>query len=216
MGEYVEWHGQPWKIGTCESLYYVRYQDYRRMFEDNELAYHVGNAQPGSYLEGAYRFRFPFPFPDEDGQAGGIHGWQDFDRGWIVYAPLTWMRGLVAHNDTLANVVGIFGAKLPANVPQPRIRLRCPQSGEEVPGLGFKDNGYLYIEIVQQRPYDGALWTVCRCPYCGTRWRVPPEHAAELHLHILREYAERPDVLELAARMMEGYSVQTHTKPEEG
>lgn len=210
MGEYVQHNGTLKKIGTAESLYYCTYQSYRRLYESGQLEQEVGSSPPGSYLRGDYRFRFGFPDEDEEVAIWGIVGWQNFDRGELIYAPLDWMADAgIEHY----RIHGFLAAgNVPPRVPTPRYSMPCPQGPEPLPdSVKWGDGGYQYIEVVQQRPCEGALWTVVRCPFCGTRWRVPPEYAAELAAHILVGYATDETKREIARRMLAGYQISTNT-----
>lgn len=49
------------------------------------------------------------------------------------------------------------------------------------------------LEICQQRPFDGALWVVIRCPYCRGAWRLPPEEGHKLADAIRAGYGKDKD-----------------------
>lgn len=72
MGEYARYKGEEIKIGTCESMYYLR-ADQRHLVEALP-----NNVDP---VKDAGEIRFRFPFPDEDAcePGGDFHG-HDFDR----------------------------------------------------------------------------------------------------------------------------------------
>ena len=58
MGEYAKYNGQQIKIGTCESMYYLR-ADQAHLVQAMS-----GNVNPITDCES---IRFRFPFPEEDG-----------------------------------------------------------------------------------------------------------------------------------------------------
>lgn len=74
MGEYASYRGQSVKIGTCEDMYYLRY----------DQRYHVqhksGNVDP---VHDAGDLRFRFPWPDEDHLTPGSNTFHDngYHRG---------------------------------------------------------------------------------------------------------------------------------------
>ena len=77
MGEYATYNGKRIKIGTCESLYYLRAD------QASLVAHEEGSANPtGDMKDGSQWFRFRFPFPDEDCIKPGE--FDDFDRGFHV------------------------------------------------------------------------------------------------------------------------------------
>lgn len=73
MGEYALYEGQRIKIGTCEDMYYLRW-DQAHLVKPLR-----GNADP---FEDCEELRFRFPFPDEDDRAPGA--FDDFDRGLFI------------------------------------------------------------------------------------------------------------------------------------
>lgn len=69
MGEYGYYHNNLVKLGTCENMYYLRYEDRDKIEPENNS------------LDPAYttNLRFRLPFPDEDHiQPGQYH---NYDRG---------------------------------------------------------------------------------------------------------------------------------------
>jgi len=76
MGEYAirKSGGQEVKIGTCEQMYYLR-------FEDREKVEHLsGNVDP---VKDCGELRFRLPFPDEDDIAIGEY--KNYSRGLCLY-----------------------------------------------------------------------------------------------------------------------------------
>jgi len=86
MGEYAKRNsdGQEIKIGTCEDMYYIRYED---RFKVSPLP---GNVDISSDAAGC---RFRLPFPDEDGVLTGEY--EKYNRGLRMYRPdpCEWCKG---------------------------------------------------------------------------------------------------------------------------
>jgi len=194
MGEYVLWRGRLTKLGTLEDLFYVRYSDLVGGIALGLAAKDRNSAAPAEYLAGPFRFRFPFP--DED-RAAGAPGYDDWNYTRGVTLP--WPEGLESgpeHNTVWVNAPAIGeGYTLTAAA-----QLACPQD-PAAPAELWHTNGGRVLQLIQQRPVEGALWAVCRCPYCGALWRLPPGDGEALAAAI---EAEQP---ELAARIREGYAV---------
>jgi hypothetical protein len=210
MGEYIELDGRSYKIGTCESLYYCRYDDLCEWVRAARGAHSPGNDEPREYLKGAYRFRFPFP--DEDGpEAERIDAYcRQYDRGVTFAAPAELFAD-VEHSDLCRWIVpgGIEYAGLNVFIP-------CP-AGPDFGELKHSPTPTAhYLQVKQQRPFEGALWAVVGCAWCGSLWRLTAERA-----RILAEYIITPEgnvtgydqVAELARRIVAGYETATEAKP---
>lgn len=206
MGEYVHYEGDSAKIGTCEDLYYVTYDDLVTMI-DRGATTSPGNLPPREYLKNGFRFRFPFP--DED--ALGVGKWEaeQFDRGLMVPIP----KDLLGYNEHEDRWVGIRpkGEKYAYNI---NVKVTCPMSPEADPkDYHVGATNQRYVQIVQQKPVDGCLWLVLRCPYCETMWRVPPDEG-KAFVEWMRTYSKRDYehqskgryYLEVADRIEEGYN----------
>jgi hypothetical protein len=200
MGEYIKHKGEIIKLGTCEDLYYVRYADLLEMVRSGEAEALGGNLAPIAYLGGAFRFRFPFP--DEDGKPERYHP-NGYHRGALV----PWPEGVVLDPEHLPVHVKIaahdedFYGRVGANLP-------CPLT-DPTPAIYLQPPDPL-LQIIQQRPFEGALWTVVRCPYCKAAWRLPPDEGEFLAQSIddnggLMLYGL--DAPELAARIRAGYAL---------
>ncbi|MFH1111011.1 MAG: hypothetical protein V1790_17700 [Planctomycetota bacterium] len=156
------------KIGTCESMYYLRYED-RANVEPL-----TGNVDP---LRDAERLRFRLPFPDEDGVPPGQYTpynrgvrltrkrgegqreyWEDFADETTVENP-----GIVQlHHESglLLNVPCYHGHKLP----------------DVTDSMKAFWNGKSHsLELSQLRPVgvngDTQVWPIVRCRHCGQAWR---------------------------------------------
>jgi hypothetical protein len=80
MGEYATHAGQSVKIGTCEDMYYLRYDQRHQVTPERGSVDPVADA-------GVLRFRFPWPDEDHCEPGSAFNG--QFERGVIVpgYAP---------------------------------------------------------------------------------------------------------------------------------
>lgn len=172
MGEYIKFQGEHVKIGTCEDLYYVTYDQLLDMVQNGaEQAPH--NLPPADYLSNGFRYRFPFP--NDDGE--------DFDKGVVVTAPPEMLRG-VEHTRICRSLTPRGdGYNINAFVD-------CPMSPDADPAQFSVGPHTRIVEIVQQKAVDGCLWVVLRCPYCGNKWRIEPQWARRLVLHIRNTYTD--------------------------
>ena len=93
MGEYVKFQNKIIKLGTCEDLYYGRFQQ----IKDNlALMQQVdGNDKPEQYLNPENGYRYRFPFPDEDGRKLGEY--EKHERGLLIGVSYEVLTG-VEHN----------------------------------------------------------------------------------------------------------------------
>ena len=172
MGEYAEYRGGRIKIGTCESMYYLR-ADQARLVRALP-----GNVDP---VRDRGEIRFRFPFPDEDALKPG--SFDDYGRG--VRIPGGWH--LPAEYEHSGSVQ--FSGK-----PGYLLSLPCPEAfraeGDSFhtdvtldggATLRVHRNGFSGgYEVTQQRSIEGEWWTVVDCGSCGHAWRLPPDLAAEV------------------------------------
>ena len=165
MGEYATFKGEQVKIGTCESMYYLRAD------QTHEVQALSGNVDP---VRDRAEIRFRFPFPDEDAIVPGA--FEDYDRG--VRIPGGWQ--LPAENE------GHYSVQFVARPPGYVLSIPCPeQFGQpglavEMPGsLRVGRNGWSGDPVVRaQRYVDGCYWTGVACGACGAMWRLTPEQGA--------------------------------------
>lgn len=218
MGEYILLDGQPGKIGTCEDLYYARYTDLVDWLATGRAARMPGNQEPADYLAGAYRFRFPFP--DEDGPAPARLATYaaEYDRGVLIPYPPDLLTADIAHYYAHADFLPymrVRTAGYPIRVIQAitcplaaRAESMAPEFGTLAPPDQSGNRRYVdrgpWVGLVQQRPLDGLLWPVFRCPWCGARWRVEREEAERIAAHALATAPEL-DLSETMRRMLAGY-----------
>ncbi len=198
MGEYATYKEQEIKIGTCEDLYYLRF-DQRDRIRDYDFTPDV--------------FRYRFPFPDEDGIEPGA--FSDHDRGeripgWTI--PADW----IGHYSVQFIAQAGYVASLP-----------CPESVGGPPGLDPVDVGGVKVHrngwhghavVKQQRLLNGQLLTVVGCNACGAAWRLETLEDAEPVIVALRAEADRERRLRgqearadylhtIADRIAQGYAV---------
>jgi hypothetical protein len=210
MGEYITLDGHVTKIGTCEDLFYARWQDLARWVAEGRAGHVGGNLEPRQYLADGSGFRFRFPFPDEDGR--GQAAYDDYGRFARVLAPV----GFASREDVQHD-----GLHLPITsagnggqwLSMAYVLLPCPVAAQWSTVAGVRlspDPLPSMVDIVQQRRIGDQLWTVVRCPYCGALWRLPVEWARELAEHILDAHrggdADQDMLREVARRMMRGYA----------
>ena len=186
MGEYATYKGQQVKIGTCESMYYLRAD------QAHEVTAKSGNVDPMSDRDRA-AIRFRFPFPDEDGTEPGAFG--DFDRG----QPLPGFSGdPEAHGTVQFKAEGAWGQYL--------VCLPCPVLGSAgVLSLTSDGSDHKYrvgrngghgavTELIQQAYRErGQLVSVVRCSMCHAMWRLPELSDAQPVIDCLHKMAD--DVL---------------------
>lgn len=204
MGEYLNnQNGECVKIGTCEDLYYTRFNQLQGVIYAGLL---TGSAEypAENYLKPEYGWRYRFPFPDEDKITVGDY--EPFERGYEVEVPMSFMD--FDHGDKCVNMEGV------------NIFLPCIYSPK------FKDSGlrtsYNYnqtrakVEVIQQkqRNPDGTLgaaqlWTVIRCKCCGGAASIEPES-----IHILTDAITEQDKskfgAEMVKRILKGYETPAH------
>jgi hypothetical protein len=166
MGEYAKFNGERVKIGTCESMYYLR-ADQAHLVEAE-----YGNVDP---IKDRDEIRFRFPFPDEDDIEPGC--FEDFDRG--VQIPGWSLPETFAEHGSVQ-----FVAKPPGYV----LSIPCPEQFGQ-PGMSVELPNGLHVgrngwsggpKITQQRYFEGGLWSVVDCGACGAAWRLTPELAEEV------------------------------------
>jgi hypothetical protein len=153
MGEYATHNGQSIKIGTCEDLYYLRF-DQRHLVKAERNSVDVNNKQ----YEGSLRFRFPFP--EEDTVEPGH--FDDYKKSVTVpgyKAPET----VEHYSIQFTNPTG-YNLSVP-----------CPEGHGPHPVQIHRNGWNGGVGVSQQKLVDGQLWTVCECRTCGGKWRCDEE-----------------------------------------
>lgn len=157
MGENALYNGKEIKIGTCENMYYLRWDQahlVRRL---------SGNVDP---IRDREHLRFRFPFPDEDTAPPG--SFESYDRGPGLWVPVP---------------EGVEHERVQFTAPGYNVVLPCPESPEgraklwrehEIGELRFHRNGHPgLLRIVQQAWRGGLLVLIASCGGCGSRFRLP-------------------------------------------
>ncbi len=191
MGEYTL-TGE--KLGTCESLYYIRF-DEMLAIKDEESEY--GSTLGEEYIQDGFWYRFPWP--DEDRQTfRSHHGRRDYSRAFRFLIP----RGLVnfPHNPSMCVYVHPHGEENGGN--NINVFIPCPQSDRFIdsPDLyahqGYKERKHDLIEVYMRIIREGQLQTVFRCPYCEQSFRLEDEDLAKITEHLKQYDPDRPGLYE--------------------
>lgn len=202
MGEYATFQGEEIKIGTCESMYYLR--------ADQKAAV------SGYEFDGTERFRFPFP--DEDDIAPGR--FEDYERG-VQIPGWTLPAHFREHGSVqLSSQVGyLLSIPCPEQFGQPGFSVDMPD------GVRVHRNGFHGHPVVrQQRYFDGRLVTVVACGACSGAWRLETKADAAPVAEAFLNEAEREEyrsdlggfgrahnekearfLMEMASRILDGY-----------
>jgi hypothetical protein len=167
MGEYAKYLNQEIKIGTCEMMYYLRFEDRKKVEYDGNLD------NPGLF--------FRVPFEDEDNCGPG--GYKNHDRGLRLYkgqsdAPeidpaFSWLAdspGIMQyHNESglLVNVNCYHGVKL-------------PEAGKDVKFFWNGRSWFIELKHIKNGK-DGIGFTI-GCRFCRKLWSVDFETIRE-YLH---------------------------------
>lgn len=189
MGEYLKVNGKEIKLGTCESLYYVRLSDLQEI-EALGIAEKIdGNDELAGYLDPQNGYRYRFPFPNEDNTPAGDY--ENYDKGFsVVIDPHTapqlygflrgeeWEHGTICHS---CNVDGAYNVN---------ILLPCPLAHDFPKDIKLSQgSAQPVIEIVQLKQVEGKIWTVIRCGFCKSAIRLDEEGGTELAT-VLNAYAD--------------------------
>lgn len=201
MGEYAKYKGEQIKIGTCEDMYYLRW-DQRHL-----VTLEAGSLNPADpEMHSEIRFRFPFPQEDqtEPGQydnpfkgvaISGAEARQEVDHGTVQ---------MVAQAGYLCSIP-------------------CPEGPGPHP-LKIARNGFNgAVLLVQQAVRGGVLAPVFQCGGCEAKWSEPDRRECLPYLDKLAEQAEyytrslRDDsgarfYLEIAKRILAGYDVKVASR----
>lgn len=217
MGEYATRrdNGERIKIGTCESMYYLRHDQRHKVRAES------GNVDP---VHDAASIRFRFPWPDEDAIEPG--NFEDYARKMRVdgltpsaavehdsiqfSAPAGYLVSLpcpeagTAHITTVARVAGSATALLAQAKSAP---------------LTIHRNGFAgSVFLVEQRYRPGiGLVPVLQCA-CGAKWRIEERAEIEDLAMRFRAMADRDpqdararNWHTIADRILDGISDDTRT-----
>ena len=163
MGEYAyNSTGERIKIGTCESMYYLRFEDRRKVRPD------TGSVDPAT-TKGLF---FRLPFPDEDHVPPG--NYEPFDRGALLARDFS-VEGIEPGNIQLKHECGLL-----TNVP-------C-HHGIKLPNLGEARtfwNGkspYFWELCALKSIRDDTVMPVFRCRYCRKMYSTTEWHEIAPHI----------------------------------
>lgn len=166
MGEYATFRGERIKIGTCESLYYLRAD------QAAAVDYEVDLSKPSG-------LRFRFPFPDEDEIEPGA--FERYNRSiplWGLTPPAE-LAG--EHYDVQFKADAGYLLSVP-----------CPESGR-CP-VRFGRNGFGgAVRLAQQKRVGELLVAVVQCGGCGMAWRLETLEDAQPAIDALEAEAERKE-----------------------
>lgn len=163
MGEYAKRisDGQEIQIGTCESMYYLRYED------RNKVSKLPSSLDASTELNLFWRL----PYPDEDSIKPGEY--DDYNRGMRLYRMDLNKYAVDYSNPDFAERAGSIqlvhkDSGLLLNVP-------C-HHGEKLPEITgakahWNGKGHSYELAFLKNTKDGIL-PVIRCRHCGNMWRM--------------------------------------------
>ena len=197
MGEYAKLGRDKIKIGTCENLYYLRYD------QRHQITPEPGNVDPTDQRQVEHlRFRFPFPF--EDGKEPGT--FEDYNLGYTVPGGYRLPDDYESHGSVQFSAHAGYLCSLP-----------CPESKA---GREFQEHTRIHrngfpgaVAVCMQRMVDGELRTIVRCNGCGTMWQLPHAEA----IKVAEAFADEADrlkeqdinragyLVKIAARILAGY-----------
>jgi len=152
MGEYAVYNGERIKIGTCESMYYIRYED------RNKVKPEPHSLNPNNQLDLFWRL----PWMDEDQLGPGGYEYPcpglrliGFEDPGTLDNPGNFQ--LKHENGLLLNVACYHGQQLPEG------------SKDIKPHWNGKDP-YVFELIYVKNTKEGVL-PIVHCKYCSQMWR---------------------------------------------
>jgi hypothetical protein len=223
MGEYATFNGEHVKIGTCESMYYLRWDQAHTVTPER------GSLDPVAERD-QLLFRFPWPWEDHLAPGSGDMGSAWGDRSFRVNARFASADGfehgtvqLRGNNGYLTSIPCPEGA----DVETVQGSLGITSTHMHVAGLKIGLNGYGGpSELVAQRWWDGKLVAVVQCKGCGRMWRLPELEMALPILESIQTEVDRivhhfdltgqradgdimraADLIEVGRRLMAGYQI---------
>lgn len=168
MGEYArrKTDGRDVKIGTCESLYYLRW-------EDRHAVEHI----PGNINAGRdYDLRWRLPFPDEDTVALGAY--DEYSRGVRLYRMVDAGGGRESLEDfQLPEAINNPGTmQLRHEASGLLVNINC-YHGMKLPEVGpdaksfWNGKGHSFELCFVKNTKSGVL-PIVRCRHCSEMWSV--------------------------------------------
>lgn len=182
MGEYASCNGERVKIGTCEDMYYLRFDQRRKVRHES------GNVDP---IADVATLRFRFPFPDEDAIAPGA--FKDYHRSLRINGYV--MPEGVDHGSIQFQHSAGYLLSMP-----------CPEGSEYVTAdnsrlcsvhvktdLSVHRNGFNGgAALVAQKYREGVgVVPIMKCLSCGSMWRVEDRNDIEALVVAVRAMADR-------------------------
>ncbi|MBX9771789.1 MAG: hypothetical protein K2X29_10480 [Candidatus Obscuribacterales bacterium] len=163
MGEYARRKSdrQEIKIGTCENMYYLRYEDRMRV---SKIPHSL---DPNTELD----LRWRLPYPDEDHILPGDY--DDYSRGELLYkidetGYCTDPDALPISNDAVGIIQLHHECGLLVNVPCYHGQ-RLPQGDGEIKTFWNGKGGFFELQFVKNTA-DGVK-PIVGCKYCRHMWR---------------------------------------------
>jgi hypothetical protein len=184
MGEYASYNGERIKIGTCETMYYLRYEDRDKVTRES------GSLDPSK--EHDLFWRLPWPDEDQDGPGG----YEDCGRGLMLvgFEDETTMEDpgslQMKHESGLLMSVKCFH------------QAELPEGSKDIKPFwnGRHPNPF---ELIYVKNTGQGLKPIVRCTFCHKMWRYPwadvlpclniRGDAAGLMKARLQEYADHHD-----------------------
>lgn len=181
MGEYARFRDQSVKIGTCEEMYYLRYDQRHLVWQER------GSLDPNRN-DVACELRFRFPWPDEDGTEPG--GFDAYERSLAI-------RGVpvpegVEHGTV--QFVAHAGYVISLPCPEGLVGATAGLTAGAWNGVTIHRNGFSgAVHLCQQKPTpDGkTLRAIFKCGGCGAKWRAETWTDVEPYIVALRSEGDR-------------------------
>lgn len=192
MGEYIMYEGTQWKIGTCESMYYITYNALEWLVQQNLVSQAPANLPPADYLNPEYGFLYRFPFPDEDDN-GAFYTGYEYDRGWLVSHMPYHLFQAETHGSVYADIETRH-----SHLPKGRQSIACPQS----PDLNAAT---VEVEIYGQKRVGTKLHLLVRCPYCGKIWSMDESEGRAMGEWLMETSEPGDELAVIAERIIAGY-----------
>lgn len=163
MGEYAKRNsdGQEIKIGTCESMYYLRYEDRFKVSKLN------GSLDAGKELNLFWRL----PFPDEDHIPPGTY--PEYNRGERLWKAKP--NGEYSIDFTDSSTIespGLIQLTHPSGL---LVNVNC-YHGEKLPvdsadlKSGWNGKSWTY-ELAHIKNREDGIFPIVHCRFCGQLWR---------------------------------------------
>ena len=159
MGEYAKYNGKEIKIGTCESMYYLRYED---RFKVQNMA---NSINPANCLNLFWRL----PYPDEDAIYPGHY--EKYNRGERLYR--TENGYTVDFSDkSLADDPGTIQLRHECGL---LVNIKCyhgeklPDGNAEIQAF-FNGKSWFYELAFIKNTADG-IYPIVKCRHCNRMWR---------------------------------------------